>query len=1463
MAILVYSIADIDGDTLVYSITNKPAWATFDPVTGVLSGTPTNANVGIAENIVISVTDNNIAAPVSLPAFSITVTNENDAPTITGTPDATVAEDAPYSFTPTGADIDGDTLVYSITNKPAWATFDPATGALSGTPTNVNVGLAENIVISVTDNNIAAPVSLPPFSITVTNENDAPTITGTPDTTVAEDAPYSFTPTGADIDGDTLVYSITNKPAWATFDPATGELSGTPTNVNVGLAENIVISVTDNNIAAPVSLPPFSITVTNENDAPTITGTPDTTVAEDAPYSFTPTGADIDGDTLVYSITNKPAWATFDPVTGVLSGTPTNANVGIAENIVISVTDNNIAAPVSLPAFSITVSNVNDAPTITGTPDTTVAEDAPYSFTPTGADIDGDTLVYSITNKPAWATFDPVTGVLSGTPTNANVGIAENIVISVTDNNIAVPVSLPAFSITVTNENDAPTITGTPDTTVAEDAPYSFTPTGADIDGDTLVYSITNKPAWATFDPATGVLSGTPTNANVGIAENIVISVTDNNIAAPVSLPPFSITVTNENDAPVTIDMVSDDVSTHGSAMAAITTGTTTDDTTPMLTGTLSAELTGDQVLEIYDGSTKLGGAMVSGTGWTYTPSSALTAGSHSFTARVQDPMTGLNPASAPYVVNINPGINMTVTDDVGGDVGGITGALNPAVRYILLKQTGASNNQLGVGEVEVFSGDLNIALGKTVTAGFDNRNGSPLATVTDGSRASGTGYSASANSRDNWLLIDLGDNYVIDNVNAYTSSSFLPPMKNVDIFASTENFSSLSHTELIANVNAIRLGGTGPSPKQKNTVMPTVITMIDDNTPTLSGTLATALGAAEELAIYNGMVKLGVVNVDANDNSWTFTPTDALANGEHTFKAVIQAKNNTDIAHARVISAAYTITVDTSSIPTQIAAITTVNDDVGTHGSYTGDLVMGVSTDDTTPTLRGTLTAALTDTQVLAIYDNNGDGTTKLGDADVAADSTDWSYTPSSALAAGSHSFTARVESPIGGNGMPSTAHVVNINPGISITVTDDAGTTPEVVRSEVRYILLKQTGASRKQLVVAEVQVFSDGENVALGKTVTAGSNGSTSGVTDGNTAEDDGFFALGSGTRDNWLLIDLGAYYSRIDRVDAYGPTSNTSHIQNVDIFASNEDLSRLTYTQLTDATNAINLGGTGATPGHKTSLTTATNSTTDDNTPILSGTLTTALGADEELAIYDGMIKLGVAMVDSNNSWTFTHMTVLPDGDHTFKAVIQATDVTAIANGRVISAAYTITIEAPVPAGVEGATAAQGAAAPPEALYSSYASSLEASLEASVEAKDPISGLSVKTYSLPSTAKDQTLDFPDEHTEINVVNIAGSGANTVKIQLDDVLQSGINLFNDTNGWDGLDGAGKHQLVVNGDADDTLVLDTMAEAESWIKEGTTTNSDHTYLVYQFEQNNVDGVSQVLQVLVDQDMIRDGAIL
>jgi hypothetical protein len=382
------------------------------------------------------------------PSLPVTL---NSPPQIVGVPPGIAQVGQLYQFTPSATDADGDTLTFSIDNRPDWATFSPSTGRLEGTPpSNANSAYA-SVLIRVSDGKSAS--ELPAFSITVQGttppENTPPTIGGTPATSLVAGNAYEFIPQVVDPDGQTLAFTITGKPAWAEFDTVTGRLWGTPAASEVGTSSSIVISVSDG--VASASLPEFSIQVTGgtapgpTNRTPTITGSPAGAVAVGQAYSFTPSASDPDGQALTFSITNKPSWATFSASTGRLSGTPAAANVGSTSNIVIAVTDG--AASASLPAFAISVVAANGAPIISGTPATTVTAGQAYSFTPTASDPNGQALTFSITNKPSWATFSASTGRLSGTPAAANVGNFSGIVISVSDGTASV--SLPAFAITV------------------------------------------------------------------------------------------------------------------------------------------------------------------------------------------------------------------------------------------------------------------------------------------------------------------------------------------------------------------------------------------------------------------------------------------------------------------------------------------------------------------------------------------------------------------------------------------------------------------------------------------------------------------------------------------------------------------------------------------------------------------------------------------------------------------------------------------------------------------------------------------------------------------------------------------------------------------------------------------------------------------------------------------------------
>lgn len=407
----------------------------------------------------------------------------NRPPTIGGVPGVGVDAGSAYSFTPRASDPDGDTLVFSATNLPAWAAINASTGAITGTPADADVGMTQAITVEVTDS--AAIAQLESFRIQVRARattptpptptpdpvNRAPTISGTPATTVTAGTAYVFQPDAVDPDGNALTYSIDNRPSWATFSTTTGRLSGTPAAGNVGTTTGIVIRVSDGLVATALSTFNLQVTATPPtNRAPVISGTPPTSITAATAYTFTPTASDADGNALTFGVQNRPTWATFNTTTGRLSGTPSTSQLGTFSNIRITVSDG--TATVSLAAFAITVTQAaNRPPVIGGTPATSATAGQSYTFVPTASDPDGNTLAFSVANLPAWATFSAANGSITGTPTAQHVGSYANIVITVNDGRVSA--NLAAFSINVVAQSNGSAV-------------INWTPPTQNVDGSSL-----------------------------------------------------------------------------------------------------------------------------------------------------------------------------------------------------------------------------------------------------------------------------------------------------------------------------------------------------------------------------------------------------------------------------------------------------------------------------------------------------------------------------------------------------------------------------------------------------------------------------------------------------------------------------------------------------------------------------------------------------------------------------------------------------------------------------------------------------------------------------------------------------------------------------------------------------------------------------------------------------------------
>ncbi|MEE2730745.1 MAG: Ig-like domain-containing protein [Pseudomonadota bacterium] len=477
-------------------------------------------------------------------------TNDN-TPTLTGTAEA-------------GSQVQ---LSSSVAGNVGSTTAD-GSGNWSITSSTLSDG-THNLTVTATD--AAGNTSPTSSSLSISVDTSAPAAPATPDLVAGSDSGSSntdnltndstptFSGTAEANSQVALISSVSGSIGSASAD-GSGNWSITASTLTEG-AHTITVTATDN--VGNLSVASTGLVVTLDLTVPgAVTGS--LSVAEnvaDAASVGTVTSTGAASFVLTDNASGRFSIHSSSGLVSVLSGALLDHETNASHSITIQSQD--LAGNTTSTALTVTVTDVNDGPTISGTPTTSVNEDALYSFTPSGMDADaGDSLTYSIANQPSWATFDTNTGELNGTPGNEHVGTTNGIVISVRDSQNA-SASLASFNLTVVNTNDAPVITGSPATRAVEGVAYQFTPTASDVDvGDTLSYVITNKPVWASFSSATGALTGTPAFAHIGDHAAIVIGVNDG--TETVNLASFGITVVGDLDGDGTGDDVDGDIDGDG-----------------------------------------------------------------------------------------------------------------------------------------------------------------------------------------------------------------------------------------------------------------------------------------------------------------------------------------------------------------------------------------------------------------------------------------------------------------------------------------------------------------------------------------------------------------------------------------------------------------------------------------------------------------------------------------------------------------------------------------------------------------------------------------------------------------------------------------------------------------------------------------------------------------------------------
>lgn len=280
-------------------------------------------------------------------------------------------------------------------------------------------------------------------SLSVVGENDPPLIVGTPITEFMAHNTYSFVPTISDIENDALQLNIQNMPSWASFDNKTGEISGSPSNDDVGLYENIIIRASDGNFTT--EFPPFDIDVqTNPYELGFVVENQALATDEDNFVSIDVSSNNPLGIDIGMTILQGPSFGSIQGDYPRIIYTPSENYNGV-ETIKYRLSQGIIVS--GEVTVTINIIPINDNPVISGSPNLEAITYSDYSFMPTVSDPDSAELVFEVQNLPSWCSFDSSTGEIRGMPNENYIDTYRDISISVSDGFNST--SLPLFDIVV------------------------------------------------------------------------------------------------------------------------------------------------------------------------------------------------------------------------------------------------------------------------------------------------------------------------------------------------------------------------------------------------------------------------------------------------------------------------------------------------------------------------------------------------------------------------------------------------------------------------------------------------------------------------------------------------------------------------------------------------------------------------------------------------------------------------------------------------------------------------------------------------------------------------------------------------------------------------------------------------------------------------------------------------------
>lgn len=405
--------SDAQQQPLVFSIGVGPDAMAIDALTGVVTWTPTMADLG-SHQVELVVDDGLGGTGRQKYVLSVNAAPKNGVPFFTSAPLTHIAVGAAYHAQASASDPDGDPLLFSKTAGPA-DLMVAANGAVDW-----SFALPGDHAIGVRVSDSDGAFADQAFVLSVGNQPTnphAPTLLGNPQDIAVIDALYIYQPVASDPDfGDVLTFSLPVAPTGMAIDALTGRVTWTPGSSQVG-DQAVVLSVSDGHGGIASQAWTIGVVVEGPNLPPVILSTPNLIALVGEPYGYQAQAIDADDDDITWSLVVGPNGMNIDPASGLISWMPQTAGPAL---VGIRATDSH--GGFGSQVFGLEVQPPNNPPGIVSTPITTAIVGGQYHYKVAALDPDDHPLTWSLETAPSGMVINPQTGVVAWSPLLADLG---------------------------------------------------------------------------------------------------------------------------------------------------------------------------------------------------------------------------------------------------------------------------------------------------------------------------------------------------------------------------------------------------------------------------------------------------------------------------------------------------------------------------------------------------------------------------------------------------------------------------------------------------------------------------------------------------------------------------------------------------------------------------------------------------------------------------------------------------------------------------------------------------------------------------------------------------------------------------------------------------------------------------------------------------------------------------------